>query len=311
MAFGKRYIRARIRDEKKYGGSRYTKAYGRKKSRRSVAKTRYRKRRGVMSKKSILNISSRKKRDNMAYYTNVTLADRGSTVYANVPALLAGGSADPYSFLWCATARDNTINSGRTAGNIFDQATRTATTCFMRGLSEKIELQVTDGLPWQWRRVCFTAKGLQTQLTVGGTFGLAIENSNGFQRVVNQVTGTNRDAIESVLFKGQKNVDWFDEVVAPLDNSRVTIKYDKTITIASGNEDGCIRKYNRWMPMNHNLVYDDDEDGGGEAADQYSVQGKAGMGDYFILDYFRPRDGSSSDNHLSFSPQATLYWHEK
>jgi len=263
-----------------------------------------------MSKKQVLNISSRKKRDAMACVTNVTLDDRSSPTYANVPATLAGGSADPYSFLWCATARDNTVSGGN-AGNIFDQATRTATTCFIRGVSEKIELQVTDGLPWQWRRICFTAKGLQLLLTVGGTFGLAIENSNGWQRAVNQVTGTNRDAVESVLFKGQKNVDWFDQLVAPVDNSRVTIKYDKTITIASGNEDGCIRKYNRWMPMNHNLVYDDDEDGGGEHADQYSVQGKLGMGDYYILDYFRPRDGSGSDNHLSFAPQATLYWHER
>jgi len=263
-----------------------------------------------MSKKSILNISSRKKRDVMAYYTNVTLEDGASATYHNGPALLAGGQTDPYVFLWCATARDNELGSGG-AGTVFDPATRTSSTCFMRGLSEKVELQITDGMPWQWRRICFTAKGLQLLITESATFKLNFENSSGYQRVVNQMTGLNRTAVENYMFKGREQKDWYDPLTAPLDPTRITVKYDKTITIASGNEQGAIRKYSRWMPMNHNLVYDDDEDGGGVDADHYSVQGKAGMGDYYIVDYFRPRDGSNSDNHLAFAPQATLYWHEK
>lgn len=262
-----------------------------------------------MSKKQVLNISSRKKRDGMPCYTNQTLAGP-TTTYTNTSALLAGGSANAFAFIWASTARDNALGTGG-AGTVFDPSTRTATTCFMRGLSEKVEIQVTDGLPWQWRRICFTAKGLQLLLTESDSFKLSFENSNGYQRVVNPMSGTNQVAVESFLFKGKVNVDWYDQLTAPLDNSRVTIKYDKTITIASGNEEGCIRKYNRWMPMNHNLVYDDDEDGGGVDADHYSVQGKSGMGDYYVIDYFRPRDGSSTDNHLAFTPQSTLYWHER
>jgi len=304
--------RKRSRFGSRYGASRRSRTYGKNTSTRrpSYAKTRYRKRRSGLSKKTILNVSSRKKRDVMAYYTNVKLENPQSPTYQNGPALLAGGNTDPYAFIWCATARDNDVTTGN-AGNIFDMATRTATTCFMRGLSEKIELQVTDGLPWQWRRICFTAKGLQLVLTESDTFKLSLETGNGYQRVVNEMIGDNLTGVESYIFKGKKSVDWYDQLVAPLDNGRVTVKYDKTITIASGNEQGCIRKYNRWMPMNHNLVYDDDEDGGGVDADHYSVQGKAGMGDYYIVDYFRPRAGSNTENHLSFSPQATLYWHEK
>lgn len=262
-----------------------------------------------MSKKQVLNVSSRKKRDTMLYYSNQVVSGP-SLVYTNNPAVITGGSATPSCFIFAATARDNSL-SGGSLGTVFDQATRTATTCYMRGLSEKIEIQIDDGLPWQWRRICFTAKGLQLILTETDTFKLQAETSAGYQRVVNQLVDANRAGVENYIFKGSASVDWIDPLTAPLDNSRITVKYDKTITIASGNDQGVIRKYNRWMPMNHNLVYDDDEDGGGEDADHYSVQGKAGMGDYYIMDYFRPRDGSTGDNHLMFAPQATLYWHEK
>jgi len=263
-----------------------------------------------MSKKAILNVSSRKKRDTMLYWTNQSAAGISNS-YSASPAVISGGTSTPSCFLFCATARDNEVAFGGNPGTIFDTATRSSTTCFMRGISERIEIQVDDGLPWQWRRICFTAKGLQLITTQSDTFGLWAETPGGYQRVVNQLVGDNNTAIESYIFKGVKNADWVDPLTAPLDNSRISVKYDKTITIASGNEDGVIRKYNRWMPMNHNLVYDDDEAGGGKAGDRFSVQGKAGMGDYYIMDYFRPRDGSNGDNHLQFAPQATLYWHEK
>lgn len=266
-----------------------------------------------MSKKSILNVTSRKKRDTMQYYTNNTpdSPNPGGIVYTATPTVIVGGAARAQCFIYCPTARDFSSSAGGSASIISDTASRTASTCFMRGLSERIELQVSDGLPWQWRRICFTAKGFQTNLTVSAGFKLFAETSAGYVRLMNQIDGTNQTAMENALFKGQSGVDWLDPLSAPTDNSRLTIKYDKTITIASGNEDGVIRKYNRWMPMNHNLVYDDDETGGTESASHFSSIGKAGMGDYYIVDYFRPRVGSTSENQLLFAPQATLYWHER
>lgn len=271
-----------------------------------------------MTKRSILNTTSRKKRDTMAYYTNSTASSQtGGSAYTQAPAIVTGGSGTPACFLWCSTSRDYTINNGGTTGTVDDQATRTAQACYMRGLKESIEVQVADGLPWQWRRICFTAKGLQTLFATTTGFSLSVEASTGFQRVLNQVPGDSatatslRAVIEALLFKGAYAKDWLDPMTARTDSNRLTIKYDKTITIASGNEDGCIRSYSRWHGMNKTLVYNDDESGGDEVGALYSTLGKAGMGDYYVMDYFRPRTGSAASNQLSYAPSATLYWHER
>lgn len=263
-----------------------------------------------MTKKSILNTTSKKKRDTMLPWTNMTPSSQsGSSTYTTSPAVITGGVSLAPMFIWCATARDLTPNSGPAAPGYI--ATRTSTSCYMRGLSEKIEIQISDGLPWQWRRICFTAKGFVDELTVTGSFSVHNETSNGMQRTINQPTGINRTYIERYLFKGEVNVDWNDQMIAPVDRTRVTVMYDKTITIAAGNDSGSIRKYARYHPMNKTLVYDDDEKGDTEDSGYYSVGSKAGMGDYFVVDIFRPRVGSSTSNQLLFSPSTTLYWHEK
>lgn len=265
----------------------------------------------------ILNVSSTKKRDTMINFSNITATSQiGGTLYTTNPAIITGGYTTFNPIVWCATARDNTIqNGGGNPGNKFYQATRTATTCFMRGLAENIEIQVSDGLPWQWRRICFTYKGilnLLPTLTTAPVFSLAQETSSGWVRTVNQLpNNTYRDSFESLIFRGSKGIDFNEPLTAPLDTSRITVKYDKTRTIASGNEDGCIRKYKFWHGMNKNLVYADDESGGTENVGSFSVQSKAGMGDYVVVDYFLPRSGSTSSNQLIFNPTASLYWHEK
>ena len=63
--------------------------------------------------------------------------------------------------------------------------------------------------------------------------------------------------------------------------------------------------------MNHNLVYGDDEVGGQEATTLFSTEGKAGMGDYYVVDLFQPSFGAGESDTLYFRPQATLYWHER
>jgi len=63
--------------------------------------------------------------------------------------------------------------------------------------------------------------------------------------------------------------------------------------------------------MNKTLVYNDEERGDTEESAYYSVGSKAGMGDYYVVDIFRPRVGSTTSNQLLFSPNTTLYWHEK
>lgn len=254
----------------------------------------------------------------MLTYTNSTSsAQTGSTVYAaDVPAIVVGaqGVNNVAAFLWCATARDNTTSSALGKGTTFDSATRTSSTPYIVGLKEAIEIQVSTGMPWQWRRICFTYKG-PLGLTTSPSFATSIETSNGWMRLVNQVPGDNGGGQQYILFeklfKGQNTVDWNDAMTAKTDNNRVTVKYDKTCSLASGNESGFIRKYNRWHDMHKTLVYNDDELGGGETASVYSTLGKAGMGDYYVLDLFRARTGSTTSDQLSFRPESTLYWHEK
>lgn len=252
----------------------------------------------------------------MLIYTNVTpSAQTGGTTYTSNPAIITGGSSTPFVAVWCATARDNLATSGGTKGTKFDQATRTASTCYMIGLKEAIEIQVADGLPWQWRRVCFAVKGGQT---LGGNlpnpttaYAPSLETSSGYVRVINGITQSQQNNLFALLFQGALNADWADPLTAKVDSERVSLKYDKVCTIASGNEEGVIRKYNRWHPMRKNLMYDDDESGGGTGAVGYSVGSRSGMGDYWVIDIIKPRVGSNTTNQMLFNCESTLYWHEK
>lgn len=288
-----------------------------RKPRSYARKSRYVRRRPAMSKKTILNISSEKKRDKMMTYTNTTAAAQtGGTTYATTPAIIVGGSSTPYVAAYCATARDNiTVSGGGAKGTKFDASTRTASSCYMVGLKECIEIQVADGLPWQWRRICFTYKGSQTlngNLPVpSGSFSPALLTSSGYVRVINGLTQSQQNNMFALLFQGSLNADWADPLTAKVDTERVSLKYDKVCTVASGNEQGVIRKYNRWHPMRKNLMYDEDELGGTTSGVAYSVNSRIGMGDYWVIDIIKPRVGSSATNQLLFNAESTLYWHEK
>lgn len=253
----------------------------------------------------------------MLSWTNVTATGTGGTTYAYGPAVLIGSNTSPdvaYTFAWNATARDiSDINGNSVSSSAV--STRTSTNCYMVGLKENIELQVNTGCPWQWRRICFTAKG-----NVPGMAGTTAqypfsETSDGIVRVVNHLQGSRNNgaaySLFEILFKGQNQSDWSDVMTAKVDNSRVTVKYDKVRTISSGNEDGVIRSYKQWHPMRKTLVYNDDEVGGVTKASYTSTLGKAGMGDYYVVDLFRARYGATTNDQLLFQPQATLYWHER
>ncbi|WGD01120.1 MAG: capsid protein [Genomoviridae sp.] len=307
------YARPRRRRtyRKKASRSRGRKSFRR--SRASSGRTRSRRMPG-RSTKSLLNLTSRKKRDTMLNYTNITAsAPTGGLTYLLQPAILTGGSAVPSFVLWCATARPPTVDATR-FGTVIDAATRTASTCYMRGLAENLEIQVTDGMPWQWRRICFTYKNMRNAHppVVDSGFEYGQLTTSGVVRTMNQPTGLLRDDLMGLIFKGARGADWQSEMIAPLDTTRISVKYDKTLTIASGNDDGLIRKYKRWHGMNSNLVYNDDEQGGDVTLDvSFSVSSKPGMGDYFVADFFQARQGSTTANQLSFGATSTLYWHEK
>jgi len=243
----------------------------------------------------------------------------GTTYGFNAAIIGAHAASDvsinhPKVMLWNATARDLTDNAGN-ANLRVNETARTSTTPYMVGLREIIEIQGPNGLPWQWRRICFTYKGQLPGAAATTTFRTFSETSSGFTRVVNQVSGDrNSGAVYDlffVLFAGQNATDWNDPMVAKTDQTRITVKYDRTRTIQTSNESGFIRKYKHYHPMNQTLAYDDDESGEKMTTNFTSVDSKVGMGDYYVLDMIRSRYGADGGNSIVFNPSATLYWHEK
>ncbi|QJI53415.1 MAG: capsid protein [Gemycircularvirus ansal1] len=301
-----RYVRRRFTS---YRGVRKTRSFA-PRSRYSVRKRTTSRRTSGMSRKRLLNITSRKKQDTMLVSTNTVAGTPvGGTTFTNQPALLQGGNT--YVFPWLCTARDNTV--GTDPGSVFQSSDRTASTCFMRGLKERIQIQTNSGVPWQWRRICFTIKGdYFTQFNESG-YKLYNETSIGWSRVVSNagVASNIALALRRVVFRGQEGNDWNNLFNAKVDNTRVSLKYDKTTSIRSGNASGMMREFNRWHPMNKNLVYDDDEDGSKEAESLFSTQGKAGMGDYYVLDIISAGTGATTSDQMTFNPSSTLYWHER
>nr|QVW56581.1 MAG: capsid protein [Gemycircularvirus] len=259
-----------------------------------------------MTKKRILNTTSRKKRDEMLPFFQNGKGASGASGPAQFTA--ATGAV----FCWAATARDFTINTSGATGPVSYPAARTATRCYMVGLKETIEIQTSTGLPWQWRRICFTKKG-----PLGLVAAPELETSYGEQRVLyNYNSGQSADLTDTqtlfgLLFNGTYGVDWTESLIAKTDKNRVTVKFDQTTTVSSGNASGKLFKKSMWMPMRSTLVYDDDESGMVETGSKYSTTGRAGMGDYYVVDIIKAGIGGTSSDQIQFNPCSTLYWHER
>lgn len=303
-----------------------------------------------MSKRRILDTTSTKKRDVMLPVTNLlldpTLPSSARPVVLSVGRPVPSGTpAYTYCIPWMCTFR-RPVGVGNTAS----QSLLTTGSPFYKGLSENVTISVTGPTPWQWRRICFTAKGdalLKPFATQQGGdtithspedfFHNEYTNDSGVFRPmydlasyygVNDTTpsepGTTPASyfrLLNTLFRGISaqqdptnvtNIDYINVITAKTDNTDVTIKYDKTVTIASGNEAGVQRNYRRYHAMNKTLVYDSLEQGNQTIYAARSTESKPGMGDYYVVDFFQARYLSQADEgDLVFDPRATLYWHEK
>lgn len=215
-----------------------------------------------------------------------------------------------YTFTWIASARPAESFTG-TKGTKVDVKVRTNQTIYARGLKEKIRLQTLGGVGWSWRRICYTLKG--DRILNGDVDPTASEyfrlTSNGMARLVHQEPSSR--SVETI-FQGQQGEDWENAMNAKVDTRNVTVMYDRIRTIQSGNESGVSRHYNLWHPMNKNIVYEDEEAGDSMFTSAVSTESRAGMGDYYVTDFFEPnRGGVAGDDDLEFQPHATFYWHEK
>ncbi|UPW41819.1 capsid protein [Peromfec virus RodF5_39] len=306
---------------------RYTKrrAAPRKKTpyrRRSYAKKPRYAKRATMSKKRVLNVVSRKKRNGMLSWANT--APNGVTVNAisQTPAYVSAAAVTDGTacgiFLWNCTAMS--LNANQNGGNtVINQAERTSTTCYMRGLAEHLRIQTSTGLPWIHRRLVFNLKialayqNLDTApVAPQQTY---VDTSNGIERLwQNLAINKTPKAIGQIyayLFRGTYGTDYTDPLIAPVATDKVTVMYDKTRTYKSGNTAGYIGETKLWHGINKNLVYDDDELGAGMNPSYISVTGKPGVGNVFVLDILAPGVGGSSGDIIRIDANSTLYWHER
>lgn len=273
-----------------------------------------------MSRKRILNLTSRKKRDTMLSWSNT---NGNGAVVPQVPGPLFLSGPRPTGsinglVLWNATGRDLALKSG-TIGSIGLESVRTDTTCYMVGLKEQITINTIGSEPWLWRRICFTSRQNFGTPAAGDTpsydYAPVLETSAGMARstqnlIINNMANT-INAIYALVFKGQVGSDWIDPMKAPLDSRRVDIKSDRIMTLRSSNDTGNVWDVKKWYPMRKNLVYDDDENGEVMNTSNWSVTDKRGMGNYYVLDLFAASPEATTSNALVFTPNASLYWHEK
>lgn len=288
--------------------SRTTRRY-RSSGRRTRTRRVYRRRVGRMSTRAILNKTSDKKRDTMLPYTNIPTfsSNVGQTTYTSGAAVLQGSRF--YIFPFCPTARAMNVD----VTGLNSEAQRKKTLCFARGYKETVRIATNDGMPWTWRRIVFQWKGDRfwdmSNTTAGTTQQWALYTSSGYVRVVNSVASG--DQFQTTMFRGGRNADWTDEMIAPTDTRNCQIMYDKTRQIFGGNEEGTQRTYQLWHPLNKNIKYRDEEFGGSEDSSYQADPGRQGLGDVFVVDMFSARIGATSSSQLNFEPQGTYYWHEK
>jgi len=260
-------------------------------------------RRTGMSRRRILNITSKKKSDNRLTFSNVDTPGSAPTLKA---ALMVGGST--YMIPYIATAMDR--NVGTTTPGI--PGYREDTTIFARGYRERLSLIASTPAQWSLRRICFKLKGTAIVNSTTSTSPLWLETSPfGFVRSATNAIGTALGgAILTEIFKGEINIDWNNYFTAPIDTNRVSIAYDKQFHFRSSNDTPHAHHFKLWHPMNKNLMYRDDENGDGTTTSVLSTSGNAGMGDYYIVDFWSC-SSPTTDNTLAVNYEGTFFWHEK
>lgn len=253
------------------------------------------------TRRRILQVSSKKKQDNRRTFQNVSAP--GAPPVAGA-AVLIGGTT--YTFAYLATAIDK-AQAGQ-AEELPDA--RTQTQVWMKGYKDNIAFTTNSGASWKWRRVCFTMKDSALISNSVSTNPLWLDTSSGFTRVLSPATTTQANTTTSLIFKGKVGVDWDDPFIAKVDTTRVTIKYDHTSVLTSGNTSFKYFTRNMWHPMNSTFVYDDDEAGDGQSSVVWHSRGRQGMGDYYIIDFFECADTTTS-NQLKVNMEGSLYFHER
>lgn len=305
MAYG-RYARRR-RAPRRY--TRRPVRRTRTRYRRTTTTTRFRRtRRAPMTRRRINEITSKKKKDNMLTWSNVTVPRTPVGPATGTAAILQGGGPY-YQMTWSPTARQKELISGEEPSTV-DESTRTSTLTYSKGLRERISLQTNSAVPWTWRRIVFEYKGSASYF--GSLFPTFLQTSSGgYARGLVEVTSTNLSLLQSLVFDGTVGVDWRDPLNAKVDTTLIKLHSDTTMLIKPDTTAGTLKNFTRYYPFEKNLQYFEDENGAETGDSVYAAQGRNGMGDIFIYDIIAAKGGAAFTDQMTLDIQSTYYWHEK
>lgn len=209
-----------------------------------------------------------------------------------------------YQHFWPATARNVLPNRVTEA-----DATRQNKNCYMVGLKEMSHFETGTDAPWEWRQIIFAAKGLGSLPSTDSY--VAYNETFGYMRGMRQMAPGYKDIVNGVLFKGTEGVDWVGLMNAPVDRTRVTVLSDRLRQIRSGNGRPAFRQYKDWLPLKKTIMYDDDERGSAKQSSRWSVTSKIGLGDVFVVDFFRTVGTAVPADLLQWRSNMTFHWHER
>lgn len=213
-------------------------------------------------------------------------------------------------------------NARTTRTSITNPAVRNASDIFAVGYKERVLLTINGGGTLMWRRVVFYLKGEDLRQAMdsseAGNIPQQLYNQTtegGCRRVIGPLEGTTnaREELQAYMFRGQMDLDWNNELTAPLDTRRITVKSDRTMTIRPGNDTGASRLYKFWYPIRRTISYEDDLESDVVGDRPFSTAGLRGIGDMYIMDAmsFVTDQTEAPYSSYTFSPEGSFYWHER
>lgn len=288
--------------------------------------------RRALTMRKVINATSRKKKDTLPPSTG-TAYQPGNTS----PAGVQGGIGLPavgYSmFAFMPTARVPQ-NTSVSEGSVSNSTQRTATQTFMVGYGEQRRIQTNSSHSWEMRTIAFYFKGpgLITPLTDFDTFGIGVltrfdptptvdGGAVGYRRMLADLArqtgsgGTQNFELHNLflrnMFRGTLGVDYQSPFQASINKDFITLVHDSRKIMRSGNDRGSVWETKKYFPMKRYLWYGDVEDGDHVDFNPFSAEVRKSMGDLYVVDFIAPAFGATENDSLIFSPQGTLYWHEK
>jgi len=284
-----------------------------------------------MTRRGLLNITSRKKRDTLMPTTGT-----GFIPGNGLPAGVTGGiGLDRGYAMFAFMPFARTAHVDNVAfDNVSNQAQRTATNCFAKGYRDDIKISTNSSHSWEWRRIVFFFKGPGLISPEGEVDALGVAQlleydgtpagdggAIGYRRKLANLSPESgsgsagnvivHDNFVRAMFRGQPGADWNNPFNAPINKDLISVIHDRKRVFRTGNDRGSVWEIKKYHSINKSLWYNDREVGDHMEFSPYSAEIKKSCGDVYIVDLIAPAFGATEDDSLIFNPTGSVYWHER